>query len=92
MLERTFAALRDECARFGQTERFEVLKNFLATDADKGDYERCAAVLCLTPSAVAVAIHRLRKRYRLLIRQEVARTVSDPADLEAELRHLFGSS
>ena len=38
--------------------------------------------------ALKVAIHRLRKRYRELFRQEIADTVADPAEVEAELRYL----
>jgi hypothetical protein len=43
----------------------------------------------MTPAAIKVAIHRLRKRYRALLREEIALTVSTPADVDAELRYLF---
>jgi RNA polymerase sigma-70 factor (ECF subfamily) len=43
----------------------------------------------MTPGAVKVAIHRLRKRYRALLREEIAQTVSTPTEIDAELRHLF---
>ena len=45
----------------------------------------------MTEGAVKVAVHRLRKRYRTLLRQAVADTVSDPADVDAELHHLIAS-
>ena len=52
-------------------------------------YAQAAASLGLNEGAARVAVHRLRKRYRELLRQEIAQTLSDPADLEEELRALF---
>jgi RNA polymerase sigma-70 factor (ECF subfamily) len=53
------------------------------------DYERAAAQLQMKPDTVAVAVHRLRKRYRELVRAEVAETVESQADLEAEMSYLL---
>lgn len=57
---------------------------------DDGDYERFATALGMNSGAVAVAVHRLRQRYRDLVRAEIANTVSNPEEMADELRHLFG--
>ena len=52
-------------------------------------YAEAAARLGLNEGAARVAVHRLRKRYRELLREEISQTLSDPADVEEELRALF---
>jgi RNA polymerase sigma-70 factor (ECF subfamily) len=52
-------------------------------------YAELALKLGLSESAVKVAVHRLRKRYRELIREEIANTLDDPREVEGELRYLF---
>jgi RNA polymerase sigma factor (sigma-70 family) len=91
LLERALDALGDECARFGQAERFDVLKGFLTADPAKGDYTGLASRLRLNANTVAVTIHRLRKRYRTLVRREAMQTVTTAEELEDELRQLFGA-
>lgn len=54
----------------------------------EGSYATLAKEMNTTEGALKVAIHRLRKRYRELFRQEIAETVADPADVESELRFL----
>jgi RNA polymerase sigma-70 factor (ECF subfamily) len=53
------------------------------------DYKAMALKLNSTETAARVAVHRLRKRYRHLIRAEVARTVASPLEIQTEIRHLF---
>jgi RNA polymerase sigma-70 factor (ECF subfamily) len=53
-----------------------------------GDYAEVAKRLGLTSSTVAVTVHRLRQRYRQLVRETVLPTVADPADVETEVKHL----
>jgi hypothetical protein len=55
-----------------------------------GAYDTVGAALGVEPRTVAVMIHRLRRRFRQLVREEVAHTVTDPATFEEELRQLFG--
>ena len=57
----------------------------------EGDYARLAAELEMTPGAVATAVHRLRDQYRELVREEVAHTVADPAEVEDEIRSLLAA-
>lgn len=89
LLEQVIARLRSECAAEGKGQVFELLKPFLTMGKSDMPYARAAASLGLNEGAARVAVHRLRKRYRELLRQEIAQTLSEPADLEEELRALF---
>src|ERR1700751_1357128 len=87
MLDRVVERLRDEFVQHGRPEHFERLKVFLLGQSD-APYAALAREMKTSEGAVKVAIHRLRKRYRELFRQEIADTVADPAEVEAELRFL----
>ena len=71
----------------GRLEHFERLKMFLLRQSD-APYAALAGEMNTSEGALKVAIHRLRKRYRELFRQEIADTVADPAEVESELRFL----
>jgi RNA polymerase sigma-70 factor (ECF subfamily) len=89
ILERALGALRKEFGDAGKLGQFDTLKPYL-TDASSGpDYSRAADQLQMKPESVAVAVHRLRKRYRELVRSEVAETVQSPAELEGEMSYLL---
>jgi RNA polymerase sigma factor (sigma-70 family) len=79
--------LRDEFVHHGRPDHFEQLKVFLLGQAD-APYAALAREMNTSEGALKVAIHRLRKRYRELFRQEIADTVADPAEVESELRYL----
>jgi RNA polymerase sigma-70 factor (ECF subfamily) len=87
VLDRVVEKLRDEFVRHGRAEHFERLKVFLLGRSD-APYAALAHELNTSEGALKVAIHRLRKRYRELFRQEIADTVADPAEVESELRFL----
>jgi RNA polymerase sigma factor (sigma-70 family) len=87
VLDRVLGKLREEFVRHGRPEHFERLKAFLLGQAD-APYTALARELKTSEGALKVAIHRLRKRYRDLFRQEIADTVADPAEVESELRYL----
>ena len=89
LLEQAFARLQEEYTQSHKQALFTELKAFLTEGASSGDYAPVATRLNLAPGAVAVAVHRLRQRYRECVRAEVAQTVATAADLEDELRHLF---
>ena len=72
-------------------EQFEVLKPCLTAERGKIDYAGLARLLGGSEGAARVAVHRLRKRYRAIIREEVARTVADEADVDDELRALMNA-
>jgi RNA polymerase sigma-70 factor (ECF subfamily) len=71
----------------GKGEQFDALKGSL-TGEDQPPREETAARLGMSASAVKVAVHRLRRRYRKLLRASIAETVSDEADVEDEMRYL----
>jgi RNA polymerase sigma factor (sigma-70 family) len=87
MLDRVVEKLREEFVQHGRPEHFEQLKVFLLGQSD-APYAVLAHEMNTSEGALKVAIHRLRKRYRELFRQEIADTVADPAEVESELRFL----
>jgi RNA polymerase sigma-70 factor (ECF subfamily) len=91
LLERVIVRLRDESVSDGKSELFEQLKPFLMIGKSAIPYPQTAAQLNLTEGAVRVAVHRLRRRYRELLRAEIAQTLSDPAQVGEEMRTLFSA-
>jgi RNA polymerase sigma factor (sigma-70 family) len=88
MLQRVLSQLRLDYESAGEQERFEILKPFL-TGGQKGSAGAMIATqLQMTESAAYSAIHRLRKRYGELLREEIAQTVNRPEEIEEELRYL----
>lgn len=92
LLAKVIERLQQECAVEGRAKLFDALKLFLT--ADKNQLAQTAEIaqsLGVTEGAVRVAIHRLRKRYRQLLRDEIAHTLADAALVEEEMRALFGA-
>jgi RNA polymerase sigma-70 factor (ECF subfamily) len=87
VLDRVVEKLREEFVYHGRPEHFERLKVFLLGQSD-APYANLAREMNTSEGALKVAIHRLRKRYRELFREEIAHTVADPAEVESELRYL----
>ena len=81
-------ALREDMLKAGKSKQFDTLKGAL-TGQNELPRDQIAARLNMTESAVKVAIHRLRQRYRELLRATIAETVNSEADLEDEMRHLI---
>ena len=88
LLERVVTRLRDECAAEGKAHLFEQTKGFLMVGEAVIPYPRAAAELAMEEGAVRVAVHRLRQRYRGILRDEIAQTLDDPAQVAEELRAL----
>ena len=84
-------ALRLECATEGRADFFEQVKPWLTGDAAHGDQAALAASGGLNANALKVAVHRLKRRFRRLLKAEVAGTLDDPALVEAEMRALFAA-
>ena len=80
--------LKLEFARMGRTRLFDELKEFVWGERSGLSQVEVAARLEMSEGAVNVAVHRLRHRYRELLREEIAHTLSRPEDVDAELRHL----
>ncbi len=89
LLERVLSRLRDEYVNAGKREQFETLQPFLSTDRDSANYSEAVSRLSITVEAARVAAHRLRRRYRQLLRDEIAQTVASPEHVDDEIRHLF---
>jgi RNA polymerase sigma factor (sigma-70 family) len=87
LVEATFAQLRSELESEGKRHLFEALQGFLL-GREEASYQEVANALSLSLGALKTAIHRLRGRYRALLRQEVERTVAAPAEVDEELRYL----
>lgn len=88
ILETALAKLRAEQAAIGRDPDFDVWKNFLPGAPGTCSYEEAAQRLGVSLPAFKSEIHRLRRRLRALVRGEVARTVSAPHEIEAEMAHL----
>ena len=82
--------LRQEYAAEGKISIFEALKAFLdpANSGIQPSYEDTASKLGVSAGGIKTLIHRLRKRYTALLREEVGRTVSDPAEIDGEIHAL----
>lgn len=89
VIDRSLGRLRRECEQAGNGARFEELKGFLTGEKERGATAAAAERLELSEGAVRVAVHRLRGRFGELLRDEIAATVEDPGDVDAELRHLL---
>ena len=87
VLDRVVERLRNEFVQHGRPEHFERVKMFLVGQSD-APYAALAHEMNTSEGALKVAIHRIRKRYRELFRQEIADTVADPAEVDSELRYL----
>jgi RNA polymerase sigma-70 factor (ECF subfamily) len=90
LLGRVLDRLKREFAAAGKQEQFEVLKGVLSAGRGTLPYAAVASQLGSTEAAVKVAVHRLRRRYRCLLREEIAQTVSGPDEIEEEVRYLLG--
>ena len=91
LLERAMTGLKNEYAVTGRAALFERLQNTLAKDEPGLPYAAIAAELHLTEAAVKMAVHRLRARYREILRDEIADTVSSPEEIDEEIGHLFAA-
>jgi RNA polymerase sigma-70 factor (ECF subfamily) len=91
LLEQGLTRLREELAVAGKERLFECLKGTLTVEAPLQPYTELAGELGMTAEALKVAVHRLRRRYRELIRAEIAQTVTTPEEIEEELRDLFAA-
>jgi RNA polymerase sigma-70 factor (ECF subfamily) len=91
LLAEVLRQLGRECADAGKSAQFEELKGFLAADAAAGQYIEAARRLAMSEGATRVSVHRLRRRYAELLRAEIGRTLTDPGEIEAELKALFAA-
>ncbi len=94
LLDRVDRALRQEFVQVGKEEQFDRLRTRLTGDRPEGQtgadsYRRLAEELGMSEGAVKVAAHRLRKRFQRRLREEIAQSVDEEADIDEEIRSLF---
>jgi DNA-directed RNA polymerase specialized sigma24 family protein len=90
LLAHALSRLRREYEAAGQLRLYERLKDYAAAEMDAAACAQVAADLPLTEGATKAALHRLRQRYRELIRKEISHTVSTPGEIDEEIRYLIG--
>jgi RNA polymerase sigma factor (sigma-70 family) len=91
LLEQALARLRGEFTVNGRGPLFDALKVFLTGEKAAVSHDQLARQLSMTVGAITVAVHRLRQRYREVLREEIGRTVDDPAEIDGEIRDLFAA-
>jgi len=91
LLEVVLGRLRREYREAGREDMFADLKDTLGGGRSEIPYRELGARMGLSEGAVKVAAHRLRQRYRELLREEIANTVAGPEEVEEELKHLFAA-
>ncbi len=89
LLDRVMARLREEASLKGKTQIFEEVRPVILGRETVLPYPQIAAKLGLSETTLKVTVHRYRTRYRVLLRDEIARTVDDPADIEQEITTLI---
>jgi RNA polymerase sigma factor (sigma-70 family) len=88
VVERALSRLGEECERRGRRRVFDVLSSCLAAEREDISYANFSKTLGIPDTAVKRLVHQLRKRYRALLREEVAETVEKSEDVDDELRYL----
>ena len=91
LLAKVIERLQQECAADGKEKLFTHLKIFLTAGKGTVSHGDAAKHLAMDETAVRVAVHRLRKRYRELLRAEISQTLADESQVDEEMRALFGA-
>jgi RNA polymerase sigma-70 factor (ECF subfamily) len=91
LLARVLDRLREEHERKGHGALFARLRGFLTEDQERGSYESVALETRISEGSVRTAVHRLRRRYGELVREEITALVSDPNEVEGEIRYLLNA-
>lgn len=83
------ARLRDCCRETGKTRVFEALEEYLCHNVGAGDYSQLGAKLAMSHAAISTVVCRLRHRFHDLVREEIGRTISNPQEIDKELRAML---
>lgn len=89
--ERALRSLQEECASLGRQRVFDTLQGALIASRDEVSYQTLSHELSVSVPDVRNALHRLRQRYKQLLRHEVAATVENPNEVDSELRYLVSA-
>ena len=90
VVEQAVRRLREECESQGKLRAFETLRPCLGAEREDVSYSTLSQTLGAPEATVKRLVHRMRQRYRTLLREAVAETVADPAEIDDEIRHLCG--
>lgn len=88
VLERALQQLREESQAAGKAQHHDLLKSFIWGEPSSKSHADLGRELNMSEGAVAVMVHRMRTRFREILREEIPRTVAEPADIDDELRYL----
>lgn len=88
VVEQALRRLREECEHKGRLRVFDVLSGYLTAERAQASYANLSATLGVPETAVKKQLHNMRQRYRWLLRDEVAHTIDNPADVDDEIRYL----
>jgi RNA polymerase sigma factor (sigma-70 family) len=91
LLDGAMSRLQAESLRRNRQEHFNALKPHLTGDEPQLSYAETAAALGMSEGAVKVAVHRLRRRFRDIVREEISQTVTSPDEIDDELRYLWSA-
>ena len=91
LLDRALTRLEAEHQRSGKAAEFAVLSPALTAERGEIPYATLATRLGLSEAAARMAVHRLRKRFREVFREDIAQTVAEPGEVEEEIRHLLAA-
>ena len=91
VLERTIDRLEADMAKKNKQKLFQHLKLYLTAEKDVIPYQDMATELEMTEGSVRVAVHRLRRQYRRLLREEIAQTIADEHQIDEEMGYLFAA-
>ena len=91
LLKRVISRLEEEMVKSGKSDWFERIKVFIVAGHEDATYGEVAESLDTTEAAIKMAVHRMRKRYGKLLREEIAETLEHVADVEDEIRALFAT-
>jgi len=91
LLDTVLQQLRSEYEAEGKAEVFAALNSTISGGTESQPYAILAEQVGLSEGAVKVAVHRLRKRYRQLLRAQIAQTMAEGEDVDEELQHLFAA-
>jgi RNA polymerase sigma-70 factor (ECF subfamily) len=89
VMDQALSRLRNDFTADGKSRHFDLFEEYLTSDPPDGTYPAIAQEIGMSANAVAVSVHRFRQRYRELVREEIAHTVSNPEDVENELSYLL---
>jgi RNA polymerase sigma factor (sigma-70 family) len=91
LLDRVMSRLKDDAVQQRKEQQFDTLKPYLTGDEPRLSYADTASSLGVSEGAVKVSVHRLRRKFREILQDEISQTVSSHAEIEDELRHLWTS-